>query len=135
VSSSEAPPAPDPDAFVQELLQRKFPGNFRRRPPYQFMFESSEQIVYVQNFNKKATHLWYRVNEKPWQQLQSRSSKGWLCLTNPTERYVYIFPVSDLQTQLKQSDWSRTYLEVNIDPASHRWIELDWKIAKYLVNL
>lgn len=125
----------DPEPFVRELLNRKFGSDLMRRRPFRLMFESPDKLVYIQNFNKKSEHLWYRVTENPWKQLQSSKKKAWLCFTNPAERYSYTIPVSDVQTKLKPSGWNRSYLEVNIDPASHRWVELDWNIGNYLLNL
>ena len=125
----------DPEPFVRELIKRQFGAGLIKRRPFRLMFESSDKLVYVQNFNKKSEHLWYRVTENPWNQMQSGKKDRWLCFTNPAERYAYIIPVSDVQTQLKRSAWNRSYLEVNIDPATHRWIELDWNIAKYLLNM
>lgn len=125
----------DPEDFVRELIDRQFGSGLVRRPPYRLMFESKDKLVYVQNFNKRSERLWYRVTEKPWKELQSIKKEGWLCFTNPAERYAYVIPAADIQIKLKASPWKRSYLEVNIDPASHRWVELEWNIQKYLKNL
>ena len=122
----------DPEHFVRELIDRQFGSGLVRRPPYRLMFESKDKLVYVQNFNKRSERLWYRVTEKPWKELQSIKKEGWVCFTNPAQRYAYVIPAADIQIKLKASPWKRSYLEVNIDPASHRWVELEWNIQKYL---
>jgi hypothetical protein len=96
------------------------------------MFESPEQLVYVQNFNKRSDHLWYRVTENPWRELQASKKTSWVCFTNPAERFAYVIPVSDVSRRVQEQNWPRDYLEVNIDPVASRWVELDWKIEQYL---
>jgi len=126
---------PDTDVFVRELVDQQFGRNLVRRSPYRYMFASSEKLIYVQNFNKKAQHLWFRITKSPWDDLQSWKKEAWLCFTNPAEKYAYVIPVKDIQKQITLSRWNRDYLEVNIDPANCRWIELDWNIKSYLKNL
>jgi len=122
---------PDVDAFVNHLLQAEFGGGFRRRPPYRLMFESDDSVVYFQNFNKETDHLWYRVTEQPWRYLTTTRKRAWVCFTNPVERFAYVVPVEDIEKQVQRANWDRPYLEVNIDPASSRWTELDWNLDGY----
>jgi len=120
------------DAFVGEFMKRQFGVGFARRGHYRLMFESPERVVYVQNFNKRSDHLWYRITAQPWREVQTSKKPAWLCFTNPVERYAYVIPVEDVITRSKTQNWSRDYLEVNIDPVTSRWVELDWKIEQYL---
>jgi hypothetical protein len=129
-SSTEHPVSAD--SFVTEVLRKKFGSGFRRIAPYRMMFESSNAIVYFQNFNKEAVHLWYRINENPWRILSTSQKETWICLTNPAERFAYTVPVLAIKDQIMQSKWSRPYLEVNIDPANSRWTEFDWRLDEYL---
>jgi len=130
--SSPTPPAANVDAFVGELLKREIGSGFTRRGRYRLMFESADHLVYVQNFNKQSMHLWYRITEKPWRELQQSKKKALLCFTNPAERFAYIIPVTAVIERLRATNWSRPYLEVNVDPVASRWIELDWNIERYL---
>ena len=120
------------DAFVGEFLKREFGPGFTRCGRYRLMFESPEQLVYIQNFNKQSMHLWYRVNEKPWRELQQSKKQAWLCFTNPTERFAYVIPVTEVLSHASSARWTRAYLEVNINPVASRWVELDWRIDNYL---
>lgn len=95
------------------------------------MYEDARNLVYFQNFNKEASHLWYRITTRPWKQLRSERKAAWVCLTNPVERYAYLVPVADIKERVHRSGWSRDYLEVNVDPASSRWTELDWDLSEY----
>lgn len=122
---------PDADAFVNHLLRAEFGNGFQRRPPYRLMFESGDAIVYFQNFNKETDHLWYRVTEQPWRYLSSTRKRAWVCFTNPAERFAYVVPVKDIEKQAQRAKWDRPYLEVNIDPATSRWTELDWSLEPY----
>jgi hypothetical protein len=120
------------DAFVGEFVKREFGAGFTRRGRYRLMFESPEHLVYVQNFSKRSDHLWYRITENPWRELQTSKKTTWLCFTNPVERYAYVIPVNDVIKRCSTQTWSRNYLEVNIDAVASRWVELDWKIEGYL---
>ena len=135
-----APSAPndspkDADAFARRLVEHQFGSGFRRRSGYQLMFESADTLVYVQNFNKKSDHLWYRINKKPLLELQNRNKKSWLCFTNPAENYAFVIPVEDVQRRIEQTGYKRDYLEVNINPAERRWAELEWKIESYFKSV
>jgi len=120
------------DSFVGEFMKREFAAGFARRGRSRLMFESPERVVYVQNFNKQSDHVWYRITEQPWRELQASKKPAWLCFTNPVERYAYVIPVEDVIRRSKTQNWSRNYLEVNIDPVASRWVELDRRIEQYL---
>ncbi len=122
------------DAFVSRVIHQELGEGFKRRPPFRMMFESKDALAYFQNFNKETDHLWYRVTQNPWRELTSARKKAWLCLSNPAEGYCYVIPVSEIQAQVQRARWSRPYLEVNIDPATSRWTELDWRLDQYLVR-
>ena len=121
----------DPKAFVREILSREFGAGFKRRRPYRMMYEDAERLVYFQNFSKEAAHLWYRITANPWKELKSSRKNAWICFTNPVERYAYLIPVADIKERAHHSGWSRDYLEVNVDPGSSRWTELNWDVSEF----
>jgi len=125
-------PPGNADAFVGEFLKREFGPGFNRRGRLRLMFESPEQLFYIQNFNKQSLRLWYRVTENPWRELQLTKKQAWLCFTNPAERFAYVLPVDEVLNRVKRANRSRDYLEVNIDPVASRWVEFDWKIESFL---
>jgi hypothetical protein len=118
--------------FLQQVLNKEFNNNFTRKQPYRFMFESDEQLVYVQNFNKESPTLWYRVTNRPLKNLRDSAKKSYICLTNPAEKIAYLIPVEEIEKQVAASDWDRDYLEINIDHTSNRWKELNWNIKHFL---
>lgn len=119
------------EAYVRAFLTSHFGSGFERRSPYRMMFESQDSLVYFQNFNKESDHLWYRVNEKPWKELRASRKEAWIVLTNPAGRFGFALPVADLKDRIQRANWSRNYLEINIDPSTSRWSELDWNLTKY----
>lgn len=122
----------DTSEFVQIVLQKEFTEEFRKKSPYRFMFESSNTLIYFQNFNQESATLWYRVNEKPLNLLKSCQKKSFLCLTNPAEKMAYLIPIQEIKRQIACSNYTRNYLEINIDHISRRWKELDWPIGRFL---
>ena len=118
--------------FVGIVLDKEFTGNFETVQRYQYMFESSSNVVYFQNFNQDSETLWYRVNTKSYKLLKNSSKECYICLTNPSERIAYIIPIHDIEKQINYSNYSRDYLEINIDHISCKWRELNWNIKKYL---
>lgn len=124
-------PIPSADAFVRKVLSGEFGEGFHRRAPYRMMFERTDTLVYCQNFNKSGSHLWYRVTDNPWKELRTSTKEAWVAFTNPTDGFAYLIPVADIKEQVERAGWSRTYLEVNIDPSSERWTEFNWSISKY----
>jgi hypothetical protein len=131
---SEMQKPADVKAFVHALLKQEFgPQHFRTKDNYRLMFINGDALIYVQNFDKRADHLWYRVNAKPWLDLQEFSKAAWVCFTNPPTKIAYKIPVKAIIDRARASGWERDYLEVNIDPNVSRWIELDWKIENYRI--
>lgn len=122
------------DAFVSRVIRLQFGDGFRRRAPYRMMFESRDGLLYFQNFNKATDHLWYRVTENPWRDLAAARKKAWLCLSNPAEGYCYVIPVAEILAHVERAGWDRPYLEINLDPATSRWSELDWRLDDYLIR-
>lgn len=136
---SLAPPVPQSvagaisaEAFVVSMIRQEFGTGFRRRPPYRMMYDSDEALVYFQNFNKESDHLWYRVTENAWRDLRSSRKAAWLCLSNPAEQFAYVIPMSAVLQRVERAGWKRSYLEINIDPATSRWTELDWRLEEFL---
>lgn len=119
-------------SFVQKVLREEFGGTFRVRSPYQMMFESDTHLVYFQNFNASGSHnFWYRLNERPFQILRSSPKQAFVCLTVPPEGSVFVLPVREIAAAAARAEWSRSELEVNIDPTTLRWRELNWDLTSY----
>jgi len=118
--------------FIREVLYKEFGEDFRRRRPYSYMFESNNLLIYFQNFNKKNDTLWYTVSKQPLQVLKNSSKESFIGFTNPAEKFVYLFPLKDIERAILESGWDRDYLQVNIDHLSHRWRDLNWDIQNYL---
>lgn len=118
--------------FVLKVLKREFAEDFRVKSPYRLMYESSYYLIYFQNFNQQSTNLWYRITKKPLQVLKSSKKNCFICFTNPADQIAYLIPLEDINKEIAASKWSRDYLEVNIDPISHKWRELEWRINRYL---
>ena len=119
------------DAFVIELLAQEFKSQTTRRGRYRLMFETANNVIYVQNFNKVSDHLWYRITNKPWKELREVAKDAFICFTNPPERFAYVIPVKDIEARVATVGYGRDFLEVNIDPVSSRWVELEWIVSKY----
>lgn len=118
--------------FVDRFLREKFPGKFRPRSSYQWMFESNEQIVYFQNFNKpNRPNLWFRLHKKPLNVLRSSGKEAYVCLTIPAENYGFCIPLSQIDNHIHLVGWDREDLEVNISSADSKWRELSWNIGEY----
>lgn len=122
----------DTNDFVQIVLNKEFPGGHQRKSPYRFMFETSNALIYFQNFNQPSATLWYRITAKPLQVLRASKKVCFICLTNPAEGVAYYIPLKDIESKLISSSWDRDYLEINIDHVSNKWKELDWNIKQYL---
>lgn len=120
-------------AFVDQILEREFGVDFQPRSPYRTMFEGARHIVYFQNFDKAGTsNLWYRVKASALGSLRTSTKRAFIIFTNPAERLAYVIPVPDIDGRVARVGWKREDLEVNIDPASDRWRELDWDVSEYL---
>jgi hypothetical protein len=128
---------PEPDKgdrhqFVSQVLAGEFGGRFRVRSPYQMMFESDHHLVYFQNFNATGSHnLWFRINERPLAILRDTRKAAFVCMTNPAEGYAFLLPIDDVLERVRRANWMRSELEVNIDPSSSKWRELDWDLTPY----
>ena len=121
------------DHFVRHVIQEEFGGGFHRRPPYRMMYQNATDIVYFQNFNKPGSDkLWYRIKRRPLGELQADHRGAHIVFTNPAEAIAYLVPVPDILDGMKKAGWDRDDLEVNIDPATSRWRQLDWDLSRYL---
>jgi len=118
--------------FISTVLAKEFGERFRKKAQYQFMFESSNVLIYFQNFNKESATLWYRINEKPFNMLRETNKKSFICLTNPAEGIAYLIPIEAIERQITLSKWEKKYLEINIDNVSRKWKELDWDIEQFM---
>lgn len=118
--------------FIARILAAEFGGQFKVRSPYQMLFESDEQLVYFQNFNATGSHnLWFRLNERPLAILRESSKAAFVCLTNPAEGFAFLLPIDDVLEHARRANWSRSELEVNIDPATSKWREFEWDLTRY----
>lgn len=125
--------AGDPKSiFVQNVVEKELGKNYKKIPPNRFMYESADKLIYLQNFDKSSGKLWYRINKNQYDLLKKASKKAYLGLTNPADKFAFIFPIKDIEQRVKEVKWTRDYIEANIDYASSRWVELDWRIEKYL---
>ena len=122
----------DSSEFVHVVLEKEFANEFQRKPPYRFMFESDNELIYFQNFNQESATLWYRITERPLKILRTSNKKCFICLTNPAENIAYLIPFQEIEKHLASSNWDREHLEINIDHVSYRWRELDWSIKQFL---
>ncbi|MCK9418286.1 MAG: hypothetical protein M0R70_02790 [Nitrospirae bacterium] len=118
--------------FIQGVVKKELGKNYKKIPPNRFMYESADKLIYLQNFDKSSVKLWYRINKNQFDLLKKVTKKAFLGLTNPADKFAYIFPIKDIEQRIKEVKWTRDYLEANIDYASSRWVELDWRIEKYL---
>lgn len=132
MTTTNTTPGIDTIDFVLIVLEKEFPEGYQRKSPYRFMFETSNSLIYFQNFNQPSATLWYRITRKPLQLLKNSGKKSFICLTNPAERIAYQIPLKDIESKLATSNWTRDYLEINIDHISNKWKELDWHIRQYL---
>lgn len=136
-------PLPVPSNTVQDsrtfddmVLRHQFKGRFRKVRPFQLMFESADDLVYFQNYNKETDKgLWYRLSQESWQYLTRSQKEAWLCLTYPPDRYAYIIPIKTINTKVHEFNWDKEDLEISIYPmsprTSTRWHEFNWDIQAY----
>lgn len=124
------------EVFMSSFLQYRYKEKFRTKSPYRTMFESDSYLIYFQNFNKAGSgNLWYRLSESSVKVLRKSSKLALVCFTNPAESIVYEIPMNDIDSQAKKANWQKDFFEVNIDPATSRWRDIDWNIGKYLVSI
>ena len=123
-----------PGDFIDWVLRNKFDEQFNIYPAYRMMYESDGQIVFFQYLNKgDSKNLWFHLRSKPLEVMRSSNKKAYVCLTIPADGYGYLIPLDEVDRHVLSAKWSRSYLEVNIDPSDNRWRELKWKLDEYLV--
>ena len=115
--------------FVELILRTEFGDGFRTVKPYRFMFESTNRLVYFQNFDVPGQKVWYRIKQRPLKRLRESDREPIICLTNP--EFFYAIPLKDVDEQVEKSGWRRDDLEVNIDTRTSMWRELNWPVGKY----
>lgn len=118
--------------FNKIILDDLFDEEFESVGRYTTMYKAHDNLIYFRNCYTPEGKLWYRVDKKEWKMLQEDSRNALLIFTNAATQIAYVIPVPDVIRQVDTSGWDRDYLEVNIDPANDRWIELDWKIQGYI---
>ena len=125
-----------PGGFIDWVLKNKFSEHFIICPHYRMMYESESQIIYFQNLNKgESKNLWFRLRSKPLQVMRSSGKKAYICLTIPADEYGYLLPLNEVDRHVSSANWTRSNLEVNIDPSDDMWKELKWKLDEYIVIL
>jgi hypothetical protein len=123
----------DREAFMAAILEAEFGSGFRTRSPYRTLFENGTHTVYFQNFNKAGSaNLWYRIKGSALQVLEASPNESYLVFTNPAEAFAFVLPVSSVVARMRKAGWDREDLEVNIDPATNYWRELEWDLSKHL---
>lgn len=131
--SRRRPASGGTEAFIRTVLEREFGGRFGVRSPYRTMYQDADRIVYFQNFNRAGTsNLWYRLKGTALETLTEDGRDAFVTFTNPAERFAYVIPIRALEERVKKVGWDREDLEVNIDPATDRWRELDWDLSGYV---
>jgi len=122
--------------FIDWVLKNKFNEPFIICPPYRMMYESESQIIYFQNLNKaESQNLWFRIRSKPLEKIRFSDKKAYICLTIPADGYGYLLPLDEVDRHISSTNWTYSYLEINIDPSDDMWKELKWKLDEYIVKM
>jgi len=126
----------DSRTFDDMVLRHQFKGRFRKVGSFQLMFESADDLVYFQNYNKETDKgLWYRLSQNAWQYLTHSQKEAWLCLAYPPGRYAYIIPMKAINAKVREFNWEKEDLEISIYPmspqTSTRWHKFNWDIQSY----
>lgn len=121
------------EMFTNSFLLERYGERFRTKSPFRTMFESDNYLIYFQNFNKTGTtNLWYRLSSSSLSTLRKTSKTAIVCFTNPSDGLIIEIPINDIDMQISKCSWEKDFLEVNIDPSTLRWRELDWCLQQYL---
>ncbi|MCH8536061.1 MAG: hypothetical protein LAT51_13405 [Flavobacteriaceae bacterium] len=125
----------DTDTFVKSVLRKYFDENFKKVPPFRYMFDLPDKLVYFQNFNEQySENLWYRLRKSALDKLRRSNKNAFICFTNPSDNLYYAIPIESIEEKSQSSDWERNDIEVNIDHKHRRWREFDWNIRKFLTE-
>ena len=123
----------DTDTFVTQVMKDHYGGGFSKRPRYRYMFESSDYLLYFQNFNQDNSEtLWYRLRGSAMDELRGVMKNALVIFSNPSDNFYYAIPIEDIDRQAQIAGWDRKDLEVNIILDNHFWRELEWSIGQYL---
>ncbi len=120
--------------FIKSILTEHFDDDFATVSPYSMLFKSSDVVIYFQNFNKKSNNLWYRLKRNPLDKLKTFNKKAYVCLTCPPENLAYLIPLENITQKLKEVNYIKDDLEVNIDFKIHRWRELEWNLSPFIIK-
>lgn len=116
------------ELFVEHIIS-SIGERFRKVGQNRYMFESANNLLYFQNFNKEGDRQWYRIRKEARTYLALSEKDSFLCLTVPAEGIIYKIPFHEVERQVKAAGWTRDHLEVNI--YNSRWVELGWDISGY----
>ena len=121
------------DDFVKKIISQhyKYSGVPRKVGRYQYMFNLDGKLVYFQNFSKPTNKLWYRLKSSAIEKLKNKNSE--IVFTYSVDGIYYPISVSELQQKLEKNNWSREDVEVNIDPDSDYWRELNWRLDRQTI--
>jgi hypothetical protein len=121
------------DEFVKKIISQhyNYSGVPRKVRRYQYMFNLDGKLVYFQNFSKPTNNLWYRLKSSAIEELENKKSE--IVFTYSVDGIYYPINVSDLQKKLEKKNWSREDIEVNIDPDTDYWRELDWRLDRHTI--
>lgn len=121
------------DEFVKKIISQhyNYSGVPRKVGRYQYMFKLDGKLVYFQNFSKPTNNLWYRLKSSAIEELKNKNSE--IVFTYSVDGIYYPIDVSELQQKLDKNNWSREDVEVNIDPDSDYWRELDWRLNRHTI--
>lgn len=119
------------DEFVKKIISHyyNYSGIPRKVGRYQYMFNLDGKLVYFQNFSKPTNNLWYRLKSSAIEKLKNKNSE--IVFTYSVDGIFYPINVSELQQKLEKNNWSRDDIEVNIDPDSDYWRELNWRLDRH----
>jgi len=122
------------DEFVKKIISQyyKYSGVPRKVGRYQYMFNLDGKVVYFQNFSKPTNNLWYRLKSSAIEDLKNKNSE--IVFTYSVDGIFYPIKFSELQKKLEKNNWRREDIEVNIDPDSDYWRELNWRLARHTVR-
>lgn len=119
------------DNYVKDIIRHhfKFDGKLSKVGRYRFMFDLGNKLAYFQNYGKPTINLWYRITSSAIDDLKHKNAV--IVFTYPVGRFFYIVEVSELIKRINNSKWASTNIEVNIDPDSNYWRELDWHLVRH----
>lgn len=121
------------EEFVKKIISQhyNYSGVPRKVGRYRYMFNLDGKLVYFQNFSKPTNNLWYRLKSSAIEELKNKHSE--IVFTYSVDGIYFPINVSELQQKLDKNNWSREDIEVNIDPDTDHWRELNWRLDRHTI--